>query len=42
MTFDPTAAANAYLAALTPVAHPKAIHYTQGGHWLLLWSWLAG
>jgi len=38
--FDPTAATNAYLAALPPAGHLKAIHYTQGGHWVLLWGWL--
>ena len=40
MTFDPKAATNAYLATLSPAAHLKAIHYTQGGYWLLLWGWL--
>jgi len=37
---DAKAATDAYLAALPPAAHLKAIHYTQGGHWLLLWGWL--
>ena len=36
--FDPTAATDAYLAALSPAAHAKATAYTQGGHWLLLWG----
>lgn len=36
--FDPAAATDAYLAALTPAQHAKAIAYTQGGHWLLLWG----
>ena len=36
--FDPAAATQAYLAILTPAQHAKAIAYTQGGHWLLLWS----
>lgn len=40
MTFNPTVATDAYLATLSPGAHLKAIHYTQGGHWLLLWGWL--
>ena len=40
MTFDPTVATNAYLATLSRAAHLKAIHYTQGGHWLLLWGWV--
>jgi len=39
-SFDPAAATAAYLAALPPAAHEKAIHYTQGGHWLILWGWL--
>ena len=36
--FDPHAATEAYLAALTPAQHAKATAYTQGGHWLLLWG----
>lgn len=36
--FDPVAATQAYLAVLTPAQHAKAQAYTQGGHWLLLWS----
>ncbi|WP_421931945.1 M48 family metallopeptidase [Phenylobacterium sp.] len=36
--FDPAAATQAYLAVLPPEAHAKATAYTQGGHWLLLWS----
>lgn len=38
--FDPVAATAAYLAQLPPEAHVKAQHYTQGGHWLLLWGFL--
>lgn len=38
--FDPQAATAAYLAQLPPEGHLKALHYTQGGHWLLLWSFL--
>jgi STE24 endopeptidase len=38
--FDPAAATAAYLAQLPPEAHVKAQHYTQGGHWLLLWGFL--
>ena len=41
-SFDPAAATDAYLAALPPEGHLKAIHYTQGGHWVLLWGWLVG
>ena len=37
---DPDAATAAYMATLSPAAHAKAIAYTQGGHWLLLWGWL--
>ena len=36
--FDPAAATAAYLATMSPEAHLKAQHYTQGGHWLLLWG----
>ena len=36
--FDPAAATAAYLSALTPAQHTKAVAYTQGGHWLLLWG----
>ena len=38
--FDPAAATAAYMATLSPAGHAKATAYTQGGHWLLLWSWL--
>jgi STE24 endopeptidase len=38
--FDAKAATDVILAVLPPAAHIKAIHYTQGGHWLLLWGWL--
>ena len=36
--FDPAAATAAYMAQLSPEGHLKAIHYTQGGHWVLLWG----
>jgi STE24 endopeptidase len=39
-TFDPAAATAAYLAQMSPAAQAKAVAYTQGGHWLLLWGWL--
>lgn len=39
-SFDPAAATAAYLAQLPPDAHAKAQHYTQGGHWLLLWGFV--
>lgn len=38
--FNPAAATAAYLAQLSPAAQAKAIAYTHGSHWLLLWSWL--
>ncbi|HXQ10623.1 MAG TPA: M48 family metalloprotease [Caulobacteraceae bacterium] len=38
--FDPAAATSAYLATLSSAAQAKAVAYTQGGHWLLLWGWL--
>lgn len=40
--FDPATATAHYLATLTPEQHQRAIDYTQGGHWLLLWGWLVG
>lgn len=40
LTFDPAKATDAYLATLSPEAHQKALHYTQGNHWLILWSTL--
>jgi STE24 endopeptidase len=41
-SFDPAAATAAYLAQLPPAAHARAEAYTQGGHWILLWSALVG
>jgi STE24 endopeptidase len=38
--FDPAAATAAYLATLSPAAAAKAIAYTRGGHWLILWGFL--
>lgn len=38
--FDPAVATAAYLAQLPPEAHEKAQHYTQGGHWLVLWGFV--
>lgn len=37
-SFNADAATAAYLASLSPAQHAKAIAYTQGGHWLLLWG----
>jgi STE24 endopeptidase len=42
MTFDPAAATAAYMAQLSPAQHAQATAYTQGSHWILLWSWVAG
>jgi STE24 endopeptidase len=39
-SFDPAAATAAYLAQLPQQAQAKAVAYTQGSHWLLLWGWL--
>ena len=36
--FDPHAATESLLAALPAAARLRAVHYTQGGHWLLLWG----
>lgn len=36
--FDPAAATAAYLAQLPPEVHAKATAYTQGGHWIDLWT----
>ena len=38
MAFDPAAATAAYLASVPPEAQAKAVAYTQGGHWILLWG----
>jgi len=39
--FDAAAATAAYLRTLSPEAHARAIAYTHGSHWLLLWGLLA-
>ncbi len=41
-TFDPAAAADAYVAAMGPARLAKAIAYTHGKEWMILWGWLAG
>ncbi|SFK60171.1 STE24 endopeptidase, partial [Sphingomonas sp. NFR04] len=38
--FDPLAATAQYLHMIDPVREARAIAYTQGSHWLLLWGWL--
>lgn len=40
--FDPSAATAAYLATLAPESHARAEAYTQGGHWLILWTAVVG
>lgn len=37
-TFDPQAATAAWLATLSPEDTARAVKYTQGGHWLILWG----
>jgi STE24 endopeptidase len=37
-TFDPVAATAQWMATLSPEDTARAVAYTQGGHWLLLWS----
>ncbi|HEY0053655.1 MAG TPA: M48 family metallopeptidase [Caulobacteraceae bacterium] len=39
-TFDPAAATAAYLATFPAEAHARAVAYTHGGQWMLLWGWL--
>lgn len=39
-TFDPAAATSQWLATLSPEETARAVSYTQGGHWLILWSLL--
>ncbi|USI74308.1 M48 family metalloprotease [Sphingomonas morindae] len=39
--FDPDAATAAYLATLPAAAHAKALAYTRGSEWLILWNWAA-
>lgn len=38
--FDPAAATTAYLATMSPADTARAIEYTQGGHWMILWGFL--
>jgi STE24 endopeptidase len=35
---DPAAATAAYLAQLSPAAHARATAFTQGDHWIMVWS----
>lgn len=41
-SLDPEAATAEYLATLAPEAHERAQAYTQGGHWLVLWTAVIG
>ena len=38
--FDPAAATAQWLATLSPQETARAIAYTHGSHWLILWSFL--
>ncbi|AWM77855.1 M48 family metalloprotease [Phenylobacterium parvum] len=40
--FDPATATATYLATLDAASHARATAYTQGGHWILLWTTLVG
>lgn len=40
--FDPASATATYLATLAPEQHARAQAYTQGGHWLILWTAVIG
>ena len=42
MSIDPAAETARWLATLSPEETARAVSYTQGGHWLLLWSALVG
>jgi len=39
-TFDPQAATAAWLATLSPEDTARAVSYTQGGYWLILWGFV--
>ena len=39
-TFDPAAATAQWLATLSPEEMARAVAYTQGGHWLILWGFV--
>ncbi len=38
--FDAAAATAYYLQLIDPAREARAVAYTQGSHWLILWSWL--
>ncbi|MBB3873246.1 M48 family metallopeptidase [Brevundimonas mediterranea] len=38
--FDPAAATTQWLATLSPQETARAVAYTQGSHWLILWAFL--
>lgn len=39
-TIDPAAETARYLATMSPEQMERAISYTQGGHWMILWGFL--
>ncbi|GAA0647778.1 M48 family metallopeptidase [Brevundimonas lenta] len=42
MTIDPAAETARWLATMSPEETARAVSYTQGGHWLLLWGAIVG
>lgn len=40
-SFDAAAATAHYLQTIDPVREARAVAYTHGAHWLMLWGWLA-
>lgn len=42
MTIDPAAETARWLATLSPEDTARAVSYTQGGHWLILWGAVVG
>ena len=42
MSIDPAAETARWLATLSPEETARAVSYTQGGHWLLLWAAVVG
>lgn len=42
MSIDPAAETARWLATLSPEETARAVSYTQGGHWLLLWGAIVG
>ena len=42
MTIDPAAETARWLATMSPEETARAVSYTQGGYWLLLWGAVVG